>query len=180
MVRISQRLIHAHLQRADAANTMAGKGRALEDLICYIFGKVPGIKITRRNPQNAFATEEIDVAFWSDTNPNGLYFLPNIVIVECKNWSNPVGSAEVSYFSEKLRHRGLDYGILVAANGITGNQADLTRAHYEVAMALRDGIRIIVITRDEIAALNDTASLVRIVKKKLCDLAVAGTVLLPT
>jgi hypothetical protein len=157
---------------------MTGKGRALEDLICYVFQKVPGITVTRRNTMNAFETEEIDVAFWNERNRTGFYFLPHLIVVECKNWSHPIGSEEVSYFSQKLQNRGLDYGILVAVNGVTGSDEDLTRAHYEIAMALSRGIRIIVITREEIASLSDTVALVKLLKEKLCDLAISGTVVL--
>lgn len=180
LVRLSPRTTHAYFQRGDTATTMTEKGRALEDLICYIFGKVPGITVTRRNPLNTFATEEIDVAFWNEGSPTGFYFLPHIIVVECKNWSNPVGSEEVSYFSQKLQHRGLDYGILIAANGITGTNEDITRAHYEVAMALSAGVHILVVTKDEIEFLTETSSLVRLIKEKLCDLAISGTALIPT
>jgi hypothetical protein len=30
------------------------------------------------------------------------------LLVECKNWGRPVGSAEVAYFVRKLQNRGLD------------------------------------------------------------------------
>ena len=155
--------------------TTAVKGRALEDLICYVFAQVPGISITRRNAMNVFKTEEIDVALWNEGDANGFFFLANIILVECKNWSNPVSSAEVNWFDSKLRNRGLDFGILVAVNGITGDAADLTAAHSIVAAALRDKRRLVVITIDEIVGLSDSLELVRLVKEKICDLAVRGT-----
>ena len=34
-------------------------------------------------------------------------------LIECKNWTNRVGSAEVNWFDAKLRNRGLTFGILV-------------------------------------------------------------------
>jgi len=64
----------------------SGAGRALEDLICYVTGLIPGVAITHRNELNAFDTEEIDVAIWNDGAADGLFFLPNIILVECKNW----------------------------------------------------------------------------------------------
>ena len=54
-------------------------------------------------------------------------------IIECKNWSNPVGSMEVSWFITKIRDRGLDFGVLVAANGVTGDARDKTAAHHVVS-----------------------------------------------
>jgi hypothetical protein len=178
MSRFSVSKIHLHFQRGNNATTMAEKGRILEDLICYIFEKVSGIEVTARNELNAFDTEEIDAAFWNEKNHNGLYFLPHIFIVECKNWSQPVGSGEVSYFLQKLQSRGLDYGILVAVNGVTGSGEDIDRAHFEIAMALSRGIHLIVITRNEIESLVTTSDLVKLLKEKLCELAVSGTVFL--
>src|SRR5690606_24841573 len=157
------------------AATTTEQGRALEDLVCYVFGLVPGIAITHRNELNVFDTEEIDVALWNDGASDGFDFLPNVILVECKNWSSPVGSGEVAWFISKLRNRGLDFGILVSAKGITGSDADLSAAHSQVSAALIDRRRMIVVTTDEISDLADTDALQILVKKKLCDLAVKGT-----
>lgn len=125
---------------------------------------------------NAFHTEKIDVALWNDGHADGFFFLPNIILVECKNWSSRVSSAELSWFDTKLRSRGLSFGVLVAANGITGDAAHITAAHSIVAAALREGRRLVVIRSDELLTLTDSPQLVRLVKEKLCDLAVKGTV----
>lgn len=85
-------VIQAHLAAADHAATSDAKGKALEDLACYLFGQVPGISITERNPFNAFATEEIDVALWNEQDPAGLKSFDSVILVECKSWSKPVGS----------------------------------------------------------------------------------------
>jgi hypothetical protein len=86
------------------------------------------------------------------------------------------GRAELSWFDTKLRNRGLNFGVLVAANGITGDEADITAAHSIVAAALREGRRLVVIRNDELLVLTDLPQLVRLVKEKLCDLAVKGTI----
>jgi hypothetical protein len=105
-----------------------------------------------------------------------VFFLPNIILVECKNWSNRVGSIELNWFDAKLRNRGLTLGILVTTLGITGQAADLTAAHAIVAAALREGRRLVMVTTDELLATGRTEDLVRLIKVKLCDLAVKGTV----
>lgn len=140
MVLISQNLIKQYFEVGDGGNnTTAEKGKALEDLICYLFEKVPGIEIARRNALNQFQTEETDVALWNNKPKNGFHFLPYQILVECKNWSVPIGSNEVSYFVNRLQNRGLDHGILIAVKGITGTNTGVTAAHYEVAMALPRG-----------------------------------------
>lgn len=147
----------------------------MEDLVCYLFETVPGITVTERNVTNAFRTEEVDVAFWNDQHRGGLWFLPTPILIECKNWSRPVGSAEVAYFVRRLQNRGLDFGCLVSTRGITGSPADLTDAHFEIAAALKDGVRVVVLDRSEIEQMNHSDDLVTLVKRKLCMLVVRGT-----
>jgi len=176
MAAYSRKRVSEFFKKSNEANTKLEKGQALENLICYVFEKVPGITVTIRNKINTFNTEEIDVAFWNEKHSGGFYFLPHIIIAECKNWSKPVGSPEVSYFIQKLQNRGLDYGIVIAAKGITGSSSELTCAHHEVTMALSRGLHIIILTLEEIQGLSTTEDLVALLKKKLCGLAVSGTI----
>ncbi|MFQ5874110.1 MAG: restriction endonuclease [Dehalococcoidia bacterium] len=175
MARIPRRQLHDGLERVRSAQTRPEKGRALEDFICGLFPLVPGVEIAGRNALNTFATEEVDVALWNARHRLGFYFLPHLVLVECKNWSQPVGTQEVAYFVTRLRQRACDHGILLAANGITGVGEELTRAHYEIATALTSGIRVLVLTPTELEGLRDTRELVGLIKKKLCQLVVSGT-----
>lgn len=175
MARIPRAQFRNLIQQVNTAVTTNEKGRALEDLIAFFFPIVPGVEIAERNALNAFATEEVDVALWNNRDAVGMYFMPNIILVECKNWSNACGSQEVAYFVNRLEQRGCDHGILIAKNGITGVAEDLTRAHFEIATALTKGIRVLVITLDELTQLNTSEEIVALLKKKLCQLVVSGT-----
>jgi hypothetical protein len=177
MAALSSEQIRAFFEQGDRAPTRAEQGRALEDLACYVFGLVPGISVTMRNALNVFDSEEIDVAFWNELDPRGLPFLPRILLVECKNWSRPVGSDEVAWFDRKLEARGLSFGILVAARGITGEPVGRTAAHQIVAQALRDQRQIIIFGRDELQGMTNTDELIQSTKEKLCELVVTGTAL---
>ena len=84
---IVQATVQGYIDAGNNAADTVEQGRALEDLVCYVYGLVPGITITHRNELNAFQTEEIDVALWNDSATDGFFFLPNIILVECKNWS---------------------------------------------------------------------------------------------
>src|SRR5713101_9166093 len=106
LARISHTRFQAALARVNAAATVNEKGRALEDLICFLFPHIPGVEIAERNALNTFQTEEVDVALWNARDGRGLYFLPHLLLTEAKNWSNPCGSQEVTYFVNRLRHRG--------------------------------------------------------------------------
>jgi hypothetical protein len=171
-----QTTIQALFQAADLAKTKHAKGKAFEDLVCHLFLQIPGVVNPQRNKKNVFDTEEIDVAFWNEQDPAGLKSFNAILLVECKNWTSAVGSIDVNWFISKIENRGLDFGVLVAANGITGSTEDKTDAHDVVSKALARKIRLIVITRAEIEALDSGDTLVKLIKDKLCQLAVSGTV----
>jgi hypothetical protein len=180
MARFSRARIARLLREADAATDATTQGKKFEDLAAYLFGAVPGIQVTERNEYSAFGTEEIDIACWNERHPDGLASIefPAIILIECKNWSRPVGSLEVAWFIMKVWGRGQRFGILLAANGITGNGRDLSRAHQLIARALSQGTHILVITREEIAALNTSRDLVQLLKTKLTRLVIHQTSLL--
>jgi hypothetical protein len=175
MAAYSQAVIQGFLKVADQATTRAAKGKAFEDLICYLFEKVAGIAITQRNVLNRMESEEIDVALWNDGHPRGLKSLTNMLLVECKNWSAAVGSAEVITFISKLERRGVEYGFLFAANGITGSAEDGKAAHFAISSALAKKIRIVVITREDVETLKASDDLVLLIKQKLCHLVASET-----
>jgi hypothetical protein len=159
----------------DASATTTERGKALEDLICYLFECVPGVTVEDRNAMNVAGTEEIDVALWNDKALNGLDFLPNVILVEAKNWTSPVSSMEVAWFIAKLRNRGRDYGILVAMNGITGCPEERKNAYFEVASALKDKVQVIIVTRDDLLSLSSIGDLARLLKKKECQLVIRAS-----
>ena len=176
MTAIDQLKIRGFFKDGHEAVTTTARGRALEDLVAYLFELVPGIAVTARNSLNAFDAEEIDVAFWNEGLSEGLRLFDHVLLVECKNWERPVGYSELAVFFDKLQSRGRPMGILVAAAGITGEQTELTRAHSVLARALSKGCEIIVVTRAEIEGLPDTTALVRLLKQKRAQLAVSGTI----
>jgi hypothetical protein len=81
----------------------------------------------------------------------------------------------VSWFDAKLRRRAQPFGILIAANGITGNAAEKTAAHDVISAALAEGRQFVIITRQEIENLSLSMQLIELIQSKLCELAVAGT-----
>ena len=177
MVALSQQKIVALLADGDAAPTAFEKGRKLEEVIAYVFGKVPGVKFYKSNIINNAGSEEVDVAFFNGKQRGGLPFLEYFLLVECKNWSSPVGAIHVRKFATKLKHRACPYGVLVAANGITGIMQDRTAAHDAIRMALAvEDISIIVVTRNELEAWIDTSEVVDLFKLKLCELTVDGSI----
>jgi hypothetical protein len=56
MAAYNKATITGYLNAADTAATNAARGKAFEDLACYLFSCVPGIAVTARNVMNTFAT----------------------------------------------------------------------------------------------------------------------------
>ena len=171
-----QAAIKEFLKIADAATTPDAKGKAFEDLACCIFDRIPGVSIISRNVLDHFESEEIDLALWNGQHPRGLKAFDSWFLIECKNWSKPVGSVEVATFISKLANRSLGFGILIAAGGITGTAEDGDRAHAQIALALSKNIRLIVITRAEIEVLEKAEDLVVLIKMKVGQLIAGKTI----
>ena len=110
----------------------------------------------------------------NDKYEDGLPFINNIFLVECKNWSGSVGSVDVNWFVTKVEDRGLDFGVLLATNGITKESNEIKRAQSILSGYLRKHIRIIVIDKEEMLSLNNTEDMVRMIKGKICELVVNG------
>lgn len=168
----SRQTIGKYLKKADAAATNDEKGEIFEDLIEYLFSKVPGVPQIRRNVISVFKSEELDLIVWNDKHPKGLVSLNTWIPIECKTSGNAIGSHELQVFIAKVERRSLDFGILVAWHGITGDAATLTGAHDHASTALIKGIRIIVITRKDIERLTSTENLVSLIRTRLCDLII--------
>jgi hypothetical protein len=157
------------LAAIDNAATADAKGAALEELSKYLFEKMPGVKCVGHNVLDAPRAHELDLAFWNDQRRSVLHFLDAVLIVECKATEARVGSADVGWFVRKLQDRGARAGILIALNGITGDGEN--SAHSEILTAqMRDGIKILLLTRAEIVALTNTDALSEQLSRKLLRL----------
>ena len=174
MPRYSKAKINQLLNIWDTGANTAVRGKAFEELARYIFSKVPGVKVTSWNAMNSFETEEIDVACSYVQHPKGLRDLGGFFIVECKGWENPVGSEQVSWFITKIKHRGVSFGVLFAANGITGLEGHLENSHFLVAMALADKVKMVIVTRQEIEPLNTGEELAALIIEKVTRLHATG------
>jgi hypothetical protein len=154
----------------DADLPTAQRGRALEDLAAFLFGSIPGVSVFATNSVDVFTSQEIDVVLDNLGHANGLLGFEREILIECKNWSDPVGSNEVAWFDTKLRTRGLRHGFLLAMNGITGNAYARTSAHNIIAMALIEQRRIVVITGDDLAQLRSTQQLVSLCRTRMAQM----------
>ncbi len=173
MVRISQNRVTQAFAAGDAAPTSHARGKALEDLLLYLFCKIPGVRLIRRNVLTGDGSEEIDLVFWNDKSV--LDFLPNVLLFECKNWNGPVTSASVSFFISKAVARHLPHAFLIAAQGLTGDADQLNHAHAHLHNALTvNDCKIVILTRADLVSLSDTKQLVTLIIDRISELYLLG------
>lgn len=165
------------LAAATAGNTDA-QGKAYEALAVYLFESVAGC-LVEHNVTSVFGTEQIDVAVGNGRHQDGLALLPSVILVECKDWEQPVDSKTVGYFLNILTGRSVEVGILIAANGITGKREELTRAHALGITALARGIKLLVVTTEEIRVLACSADFVELLHRRYLRAVASGSVGMP-
>jgi hypothetical protein len=164
------------LKENAAAKTPIEKGKALEEFVVATFTQLRGVTVHDRNVRDDNEVQEIDVLLWNEQEigRSGLSFLPNTIFVEAKNWMRMVGAAEVAWFKEKVRSGG-DYGtggatgILVAANGVTGDGSDRKFAADIILRARAEQVRLLVVRPEELDL--GPADVRELLKRRVSDLA---------
>lgn len=177
MARYSNANIRRLLHESDNAATADEKGDKLEELVAYLFDRIPGVSFHKKNVLDGVRAHELDVVFKNDKRTSDLYFLDFVIITECKNTAHPLGSMGVRWFISKLQDRGLSTGILISLSGITGAADGVNNAHSEVINAvIRDKVSVLILTRQDIEVLNNTDELVNILQDKILSLTIERTV----
>jgi hypothetical protein len=144
-------------------------------MLSYLLESVPGCHV-QRNTLNYYGTEEVDITVANEKADGGLRMLPEIFLVECKNWSDPVDSTTLGYFVNVVVDRGCSLGVLAAASGITGHQEHRSRAYAIGAAALVRGVRILLITAEDLRKLGSPNDLVALLHRRNLSLTAHGTI----
>ncbi|MEV4348914.1 restriction endonuclease [Actinoplanes sp. NPDC049596] len=178
MTSFYQARVDAYLRRAgDKRHPSHRRGRYYENLLTYLLESVEGCQV-QRNTLNSYGTEEVDITVANEKALGGLRMLPEMFLIECKNWSQPVDSTTLGYFVNVVADRGCSLGILAAANGITGHQDHRSRAHAIGAAALIRKIRILLITDEDLKTLQTPGDLVTLLHRRNLLLTAHGTIYL--
>ena len=158
----------------EGAVTNQEKGALFEELTEYFFSSLDGLQKMERDIH--IDSEEIDLVFWNAQIEEVMKPWDFTILIECKNWNTPIGAQILDGFIGKLRRRCLKTGILIAAKGVTGTflrgDGNEVGAIGIIRSALQEGIRIIVITLDELQCIDSVDAIRNLVKKKYCKLFV--------
>jgi hypothetical protein len=169
-MRFPHKKIAKRLADGDSANTTLEKGAALEDVVSWTFCVLPGLRVLKRDFKDAAGGSEIDFLLYNDPRLSPVPFLSEYPMIECKNWKVPVDSKTVRDFIGKIRMGRLKVGILVAANGVTGDATDQNAAKDIIRHAFdADGIKIIVIKRLEIEGFRSLEGFLEFIQQRYGD-----------
>ena len=164
----------ARIANVDGATTNHQKGQSFEQLAMYVFEHLDGVEISEHNAM--MDSEEIDIVLWNAQIEAVLRPWEAVILVECKNWNSRVGAQALDAFISKLRRRYLRTGIFIAAEGVTGDFVDGTGAEVGAAgiirSALQEGIRVVVITMDDIRGFASLDDIRNLIKQRYCKLYV--------
>lgn len=137
------------LQQWKELNNMSkddtSKGSKLESFFASLFHKKFGFEVVSKNLHTP--TQELDIVLKNGSKNEFLKLLNSLfILVECKNWSKPVGASEARIFESKCRDaKGkVKLGIFVAINGVTKPFKN------HINNIVRDEIIIIVIDNNDI------------------------------
>lgn len=175
MNQYDMRLIHAmSAECRDKSLTTTARGRAFENLFGHLLLAVPSV-VLQMDTVNFAKSDEIDIAVAHNPSLSGLGCFPPLFLVEAKNWQVPVDSPSIAIFLDKLRDRHIELGILVAANGVTGDPQDRQASHQKASSAQTSGIRLILVTFDDILRLKAPDQFTTLLVKRVLGLAASGT-----
>ena len=156
--------------RVQEAESRIAKKDTLEELAAMILEAVPHFKIRERNYYTS--TSEIDLIVENKHIHSALNSPSRYILVECKNWSEPVGSSEIRDFSVKIKRAQSNSGILFVKEGISGQSSGRDEgAVQEITDVFKDdGISIVVFGEKELNLIREGMSFYKLLDKKLFDL----------
>ncbi|MEO1432559.1 MAG: N-6 DNA methylase [Cyanobacteria bacterium J06633_8] len=143
------------------------KGSSLEDFTQMLFGSLDYCDFYKRNLRNA--TSEIDIIFTVNKIPATLFAeFSDLLIVECKNWNEPVGAKEIRIFSTKMDELDSKVGIIISSNGITGDKHYIKDARGAIRNIWLQSRKIILFfdLEDLKSIVNGTCNLYKILYQK--------------
>lgn len=122
--------LRASLRMVRKAKTSAEKGRSLERLAECFVNLFSGLEVVGKNI--IIEAEELDLVVKNEVEKIFWQRLGAPIIVECKNWTKPVGAPQIRDLVQKMRE--VRTAFLIAARGVTTRDG----ASYEILEARKN------------------------------------------
>jgi Type I restriction enzyme R protein N terminus (HSDR_N)/Restriction endonuclease len=146
------------IANVESAKTNDEKGKALESLAQFLFESVPSLRCKYRNLETR--SSEIDLVIEYDRSKGAIPLFEELgryCLVECKNWSKPVGVSPVRDFMGKLDKCKVKLGIILAKNGVTGVDSGADALREIQSRYDRDGAYVLVFSLEDLKVIQDSA-----------------------
>jgi hypothetical protein len=114
------------IEAVEESTTNEEKRKSLEALARFLFNSVPSLRCKYSNLQTR--SSEIDLAIEYECSNGAIPLFEELgryCLVECKNWSMPVGAKHVRDFIGKLESCKVRLGVIFSRNGVTGADSGL-------------------------------------------------------
>jgi dCTP deaminase len=162
-ISVSGTNLRSMLERVDTASG-PDKGKALEDFAAAFIETINGLKIIKRNAR--LSAEELDIYLENYIEHGFWRFAGSPMIVECKNWAQPVGAREVTILQGKLESISPDAktAILIAPQSVSGDT--YKDAVLKIRESRQRGKQIIVLERDDLEAIAAGKHAARVIEEK--------------
>lgn len=155
------------IEAVENAQTNDEKGKSLERLANFLFDNVPSLHCKYLNLFTR--SSEIDLVIEYNHEKGVLHPFHEAgryCLVECKNWSKPVGVSPVRDFIGKLDKCKVQLGIIFSKNGVTGVDSGVDalreiQSHYD-----RNGVYLLVFSLDDVKDIYKGKDFVDLIDKK--------------
>jgi len=150
------------IENVENSTTNDKKGRALESLAQFLFDSVPSLHCKYKNLNTR--SSEIDLVIEYKPSKGAIPLFDELgryCLIECKNWSKPVGVGPVRDFMGKLDKCKVKFGIILSKNGVTGADSGVDALREIQSRYDRDGVYVLVFSLEELKGISNS--------KEFCD-----------
>ena len=143
------------------------KGKSLEALARFLFDSVSSLSPKYSNLQTRSSEIDIIVEYDRRNGEIGLFEeLGRYCLVECKNWSKPVGVGPVRDFMGKLDKCKTQLGIIFSKNGVTGVDSGADALREIQSRFDRDGVYLLIFSLGDLKGVKGGAAFVEAIDRK--------------
>jgi hypothetical protein len=156
------------LYDAYSATSTTEKGDRLEDVAEFLFSNLFMVNVRDRNLRTKSGEIDLVLEYQGFGKHNIFEYLSRFILVECKNEASSVSSKEVGYFLTKVRDSGNDLGIIIAWNGISGEETgENARRIVDISS---NQTYVVVLDSNDLYSILDGESLYKMLDEKLYEL----------
>lgn len=150
------------LDNLTKATSSYEKGKRLEDLMQYLIGTVPGLKVTDVRAKRGRA--EVDIFCCNVSHDSYLWQLGALILIECKNRKKKVEVADIRNLVPTMEAKGIHASVIVSRAGFSSVAMD------EIEHQLFGGKMFITISLQDLEGVGNEKSVYDLLREKIDDL----------